>query len=72
DGVTAEEILLAADRASFVAKRDGRDRIATAEEGRSLDRPFALQAPTPVDSPSGGASSAAVTTAGSAPGSTAA
>ncbi|HEX9044982.1 MAG TPA: diguanylate cyclase, partial [Candidatus Limnocylindrales bacterium] len=47
DGVTAEEILLAADRASFVAKRDGRDRIATAEEGRSLDRPFALQAPTP-------------------------
>ena len=32
DGVTADEILLAADRASFAAKRRGRDRIITAAE----------------------------------------
>lgn len=50
DGATAEEVLLAADRACFVAKRDGRDRIATAAEGLALAAEFRPQAPTPVDS----------------------
>ena len=50
DGATPEEILLAADRACFVAKRDGRDRVATAAEGLALAAEFSLQAPTPVDS----------------------
>ena len=52
DGPTASEVLLAADRACFVAKRDGRDRIATAAEGLALAAEFSLQAPTPVDSAS--------------------
>ena len=47
---TPTEILLAADRACFVAKRDGRDRVATAAEGLALAAEFSLQAPTPVDS----------------------
>ena len=50
DGATPAEILLAADRACFVAKRDGRDRVATAAEGLALAAEFSLQAPTPVDS----------------------
>ena len=50
DGATAAEVLLAADRACYVAKRGGRDRIASAEEGRAVTA-FSLQAPTPVDSP---------------------
>ena len=45
-------MLLAADRACFVAKRSGRDRIATAAEGLALASEFSLQAPTPVDPPS--------------------
>ena len=49
DGTTAEEILLAADRACFVAKRQGRDRVATAVEGLALAAQFTLQHPTPVD-----------------------
>jgi len=52
DGATAAGVLLAADRACFVAKRTGRDRIATAEEGLALAAEFSLQAPTPVDPPS--------------------
>jgi diguanylate cyclase (GGDEF)-like protein len=52
DGEDAETVLLAADRACFVAKRSGRDRIVTAAEGRKLAGEVALQEPTPVDPPS--------------------
>jgi diguanylate cyclase (GGDEF)-like protein/excisionase family DNA binding protein len=51
DGSTADSILLAADRACFVAKRSGHGRIATAEEGLSKAAEFSLQDPTPVDPP---------------------
>jgi len=51
DGSTAESVLLAADRACFVAKRSGHGRIATAEEGLSIAAEFSLQDPTPVDPP---------------------
>ena len=51
DGSTAASVLLAADRAAFIAKRSGRNRIATAEEGLSLAAEFSLQEPTPVDPP---------------------
>ncbi len=50
DGATATDVLLAADRACYVAKRDGRDRIATAAEGLALAAELSLQPPTPVDS----------------------
>ena len=52
DGRTAESVLLAADRACFVAKRSGRARISTAAEGLALAAEFSLQEPTPVDTPS--------------------
>ncbi len=52
DGSTATEILLAADRACFVAKSGGRDRIATAADGRAQAAELSLHAPTPVDSAS--------------------
>jgi diguanylate cyclase (GGDEF)-like protein len=51
DGEDAEEILLAADRACFVAKRRGRGRVATALEGLALAGEFTLSEPTPVDPP---------------------
>ena len=56
DGTTSADVLLAADRACFVAKRDGRDRVATAAEGLALAAEFRPQAPTPVDSEVGVAS----------------
>ena len=43
DGATADEMLLTADRACFVAKRGGRDRIATAAEGLGIAAEFSLQ-----------------------------
>ena len=49
DGQTARDVLLAADRACFVAKHNGRDRVATAEEGLALSDAFSLQEPTPID-----------------------
>jgi diguanylate cyclase (GGDEF)-like protein/excisionase family DNA binding protein len=49
DGATAEEILLAADRACFVAKRTGHGLIATADEGLAIARDFAFKEPTPID-----------------------
>ena len=52
DGDDAEAILLAADRACFVAKRRGRGNVATAAESASLAGRFTLSQPTPVDPPS--------------------
>lgn len=49
DGLTAEDILLAADRACFVAKRTGPGLIATADEGLAIAHDFAFKAPTPID-----------------------
>jgi diguanylate cyclase (GGDEF)-like protein/excisionase family DNA binding protein len=49
DGARAEEILLAADRALFVAKRSGGGRVANAAEGLALTGEFTLQTPTPID-----------------------
>ncbi|NJD27283.1 MAG: GAF domain-containing protein [Chloroflexi bacterium] len=48
DGLTADEVLLAADRALFVAKRSGGGRVATAAEGMALAGEFTLQTPTPI------------------------
>lgn len=49
DGMRAEEVLLAADRALFVAKRSGGGRVASAAEGLALVGEFTLQTPTPID-----------------------
>jgi hypothetical protein len=44
-------VLLAADRACYVAKRQGRDRVATAAQGLALAAEFLPVGPTPVDEP---------------------
>ncbi|HSL97839.1 MAG TPA: GAF domain-containing protein [Candidatus Deferrimicrobiaceae bacterium] len=49
DGATSDEVLLAADRALFLAKRSGGGRVATATEGLALAGEFTLTAPTPID-----------------------
>jgi diguanylate cyclase (GGDEF)-like protein/excisionase family DNA binding protein len=49
DGQRAEEVLLAADRALFVAKRSGGGRVASAAEGLALAGELKLQVPTPID-----------------------
>ncbi len=49
DGDTPDAILLAADRACFMAKRSGGGRVATAREGEALSAEFTLQVPTPID-----------------------
>jgi PleD family two-component response regulator len=49
DGTTTDQILLAADRACFVAKRGGGGRVAAAAEGDALAGAFTLQVPTPID-----------------------
>ena len=49
DGLRPEEVLLAADRALFVAKRSGGGRVASAAEGMALHGEFTLQTPTPID-----------------------
>jgi len=51
DGETPEDVLLAADRACFVAKRRGRGHVATASEGLAIASEFELSEPTPVDPP---------------------
>jgi diguanylate cyclase (GGDEF)-like protein/excisionase family DNA binding protein len=49
DGATPDEVLLAADRACFVAKRTGQGLIATADEGLAIAADFAFKSPTPID-----------------------
>ncbi|HUQ43382.1 MAG TPA: GAF domain-containing protein [Candidatus Limnocylindria bacterium] len=55
DGQRAEEVLLAADRALFVAKRSGGGRVASSAEGLALVGEFTLQTPTPIDPLAGAA-----------------
>lgn len=50
DGSSADDVLLAADRACRVAKLQGRDQVCTAAEGLALAG-YTLSQPTPVDEP---------------------
>jgi diguanylate cyclase (GGDEF)-like protein len=49
DGTDAEALLLAADRACYMAKRTGRARIVTAPEASVLPDSVPIPPPTPVD-----------------------
>ncbi len=49
NGSTGADILLAADRACQVSKRNGRARVSSAADGLALATEFTLKAPTPVD-----------------------
>jgi diguanylate cyclase (GGDEF)-like protein/excisionase family DNA binding protein len=49
NGATAADILLAADRACQVSKRNGRARVSSAADGLALATEFTLKQPTPVD-----------------------
>jgi diguanylate cyclase (GGDEF)-like protein len=49
DGHDGSSVILAADRACYAAKRNGRDRIATAAEGLALASEFRPTEPTPVE-----------------------
>jgi diguanylate cyclase (GGDEF)-like protein len=51
DGADREAILLAADRACYVAKRAGRARVVTAQEALALPDSVPIPPPTPVDDP---------------------
>ena len=53
DGTAADEVLLAADRALFVAKRAGGARVSSSAEGEVLAGEFTLQVPTPIDALAG-------------------
>ncbi len=54
DGGDREAILLAADRACYVAKRSGRARLVTAADALELPDSVPIPPPTPVDVVSGG------------------
>ena len=49
DGADRDAVLLAADRACYVAKRTGRARVVTAAEGQALPDSVPIPPPTPVD-----------------------
>ncbi len=49
DGLSADQVLLAADRACFAAKRTGRGLIATADDGLAIAGEFSFKEPTPID-----------------------